>query len=76
MLSFQKTAVHPFPPTRHVLLGHGFNIFTPHEIHLLPGHKVVVDFLLTVQLPPHHRGLLRLKPSGRKLLFHAAPLCE
>ena len=81
MLLFRKTAAHnPFLPARHgdetKSLG-CFSLCFPTQIHLLPGQKTVVDFLLTVQLPEHVRGELRLASTTRPLLqLHAAPLGE
>lgn len=76
MLSFSRTALHPFAPTRHPATLHSFNLYTPCQIHLLPGQRVTVDFLLTVDLPEGHRGEIRLKPLDRKLRLHAETLCE
>lgn len=76
LLSFEKTAVHPFSPRRQQGRT-GFDIFTPHHLRILPRQKVVVDFLLAVQMPPDHRGQLRLKPpAADQLIFHAQELSE
>jgi hypothetical protein len=74
MLTFSKTAVHPFMPMR--LPGSGYNVFTPHQIHLLAGQSVTVDFLVAVHLPAGYRADLKLKPTDRKLLLRSLPLCE
>ena len=80
MLAFRKTADHPFLPRRAPFPRQGtYNLFTPVHIRLLPGQKAVVDFLLTVDLPPNHRVQWRLgKSPGRpqKLKLHAATLGE
>jgi hypothetical protein len=77
MLSFAKTAVHPFLPTRYDPVKQpGYSVFMPHQIRLLPGQTVVVDFLLSVQLPEGYCGELRIYNTGRKLHLHAAPLGE
>ena len=81
MLIFHKTAAHPFLPSRHdetAPEGPGcFSLHFPYQLHLLPGNRTVVDFLLTVSLPPRHRAVLRLKDSPRDALrLHAPPLSE
>jgi hypothetical protein len=77
MLRFNKTAVHPFQPTRHhAVFGRGFNIYTPIQVHLLPGQTVVVDFLLTITIPEGYRAEMKLKTSGKKLLLRSHPLSE
>ena len=77
MLSFTKTAVHPFLPTRHApALQGGYNVFMPHQIRLLPGQTVVVDFMLSVQLPEGYTGELRLKNTAKKIILHSTPLGE
>ena len=77
MLTFLKTAKHQYQPGRHPVAGPYssgpgcFNLFNPCEIHLLPGQKAVVDFLLKVVLPPDCQGELRLKPTRAYLTLHA-----
>jgi hypothetical protein len=75
MLSFSKTSIHPFMPMR-LPASNGYNLFTPHQIHLLAGQTVTVDWLVAIVLPAGHRGDLKLKPTGQKLLLHSQPLCE
>lgn len=81
MLVFAKTDDHhPFLPARALDGGDTpsssglFGLYNPWTVRLLPGQKTVVDFLLTVTLPPHCRGELRLKPSVRESLCLHAPL--
>ena len=77
MLSFHKTAVHPFQPTRHhAIFGHGFNLYMPMQVNLLPGQTVMVDFLVAVTIPEGYRAEMKIKTSGRKLLLRATPLSE
>lgn len=78
MLSFHKTALHQFTPSRHPDVGgQSFHLYTPHQIYLLPGRKTTVDFLLAVDLPQGYRGDLRLRSSEhRKLVVRAQPLCK
>jgi hypothetical protein len=76
MLSFTKTALHPFAPVRHQDSASDYDLYTPCLVHLLPGHRVTVDFQLAVLLPPGHRADLRLAPTHHKLRLHSLPLCE
>lgn len=75
MLSFSRTAVHPYLPTRQPGT-FDYALYTPCQIDLLPGQRATVDFLLAVELPPGHRADLRLLASDQKLHLHASPLCE
>lgn len=76
MLVFDKASANSFLPRRHEDRSGCFSLFFPADVHLLAGHKSVIDFLLTLTLPPHHQGEFRLNVASDHLVLSAEPLCE
>jgi hypothetical protein len=77
MLSFSRTAVHAFLPCQ----AQGelqFSLYNPFEIHLLPGQRATVDFLIAIKLPDGFQTDLHIDPCvvAPKCHLYAKTLCE
>jgi hypothetical protein len=76
MLSFSRTAVHAFLPCQ----SQGdlkFSLYNPYEIHLLPGQRVTIDFLIAIKLPAGFQTDIHIDPcAAPKCNLYAKTLCE